>query len=102
MVVTAMIRVKPEVAAPAEERLGELVRAAASEEGVLVYSLHKDRKNPGVFFVYERYADREAFQRHGSMAHVQEFFKWVGPHLLQQPELTVFEEVASFVKGMPD
>ena len=40
---------------------GELVRA---EPGNVVFSTHRKRDNPAAFFVYEEYADRNAFSAH--------------------------------------
>ncbi|MDY0161625.1 putative quinol monooxygenase [Desulfobotulus sp.] len=96
MIVTAKIKVRPEVAREAEERLLHLVEMAGTEEGILSYVLHRDMKTPGLFFVYEKYRDKAAFQRHSSMAHVQEAFKWLAPNLAEGPELTMYEQIAAF------
>lgn len=40
---------------------GELVRA---EPGNVVFSIHRKRDNPAGFFVYEEYADENAFSTH--------------------------------------
>jgi len=51
-----------------EDRVAELVRSLAervrAEPGNLVFAASRKRENPAEFFVYEEYADADAFEAH--------------------------------------
>jgi quinol monooxygenase YgiN len=49
----------------------ELAPASRAEPGCLAYQPHRDPDDPRVFFVYEQYADEDAFKAHGETDHFQ-------------------------------
>jgi quinol monooxygenase YgiN len=55
-----------------DEALGaftDLMAQVAKEEGTVLYSLNKDRKNPNMLIVVEQYNDKAAFDFHASTPH---------------------------------
>ena len=54
------------------EVLRKLMPLSRAEPGCLQYDAHRDPDDPNTFFLFERYADQEAFDAHAASAHVQE------------------------------
>lgn len=50
-----------------------LVSPSRAEPGNLAYRPSRDLDDPRVFFIYEEYADREAYEAHGASEHFQRF-----------------------------
>ena len=44
--------------------LTAMAEAARSDEGTEIYAVHRGRRDPSEFFIYELYRDREALRRH--------------------------------------
>jgi quinol monooxygenase YgiN len=44
--------------------LSAMARAAAGDDGTEIYAVHRERKDPTAFFLYELYRDKDAFARH--------------------------------------
>ncbi len=72
-----------------------VVPKVREEEGTLAYGICRDKANPNVLVVIERYRDMEAIQAHSSSAHFKEFSRAIGPILDGKPEISVLEEVVS-------
>jgi autoinducer 2-degrading protein len=51
--------------------LRELSALSRAEPGCLSYDAHRDDDDPNRFFLFERYADQEAFGAHGTSPHFQ-------------------------------
>lgn len=49
--------------------VAELIAPSRAEPGNLVYEPHRDPADPNVFFFYERYADRAAYDAHAASEH---------------------------------
>jgi quinol monooxygenase YgiN len=47
-----------------EELLEEMNRLTRAEEGCLFLLLHRDLGEPGTFFIYEQWVDRDAHRAH--------------------------------------
>lgn len=60
--------------------IGTLAAAVRREPGCLEFRPFRDAANPGVFYLYEIYADTEAFQVHLATAHVAHFFTELSRH----------------------
>jgi quinol monooxygenase YgiN len=73
------------------EILAELVRATASEPGCLQYDAHRDRDEPGTFFLFERYVDEEALRAHEASAHVRTLVFGEAVELLASRERRYYE-----------
>lgn len=56
-----------------------LVDDVRTEPGNIVFDAHRKTDDPDVFFVYEVYADREAFEAHLASDHSVEFNRKLGP-----------------------
>ena len=52
--------------------LRQLMPLSRAEAGCLQYDAHRDPDDPNTFFLFERYADREALDAHAASAHFQE------------------------------
>ncbi|HSD11348.1 MAG TPA: putative quinol monooxygenase [Candidatus Binatia bacterium] len=94
MVVIAKIKVKPGREAEAEAAFRKQIEFVAREEpGTLVYLLHRGRKERGAFLFYEKYADAEAFDRHGKTAAIQQLFKALQAMLDGPPSIELYDEI---------
>ncbi len=61
------------------ELLATLVDAVRTEPGNIVFDAHRKTEDPDVFFVYEVYADRDAFDAHLASEHSATFNNALGP-----------------------
>jgi len=64
-------------AKPGEEEavaacLARMIEPSRAEPGNLLYEVNRDPERPGVFLLYEQYADAEAYAAHGASPHFQE------------------------------
>lgn len=59
--------------------LAGLVDSVRTEPGNIVFDAHRKTENPDVFFVYEVYADKAAFEVHITSPHSVEFNAKLGP-----------------------
>ena len=73
----------------------ELKGEVAKDKGTLAYSLNKVSKEPGVFYIVERYEDQDALKLHGSTDHFKAFGAKLPPCLDGRPEITMLEEIDS-------
>jgi quinol monooxygenase YgiN len=74
-VLIAELQVKPEnVAAFVPLILANAQASVAKEPGCLQFDVTQQADDPTKFALYEVYADAAAFEAHGKMPHVQEFF----------------------------
>ena len=54
------------------ELLRRMAPLSRAEPGCLQYEVHRDRDEPNTFFLFERYADQEAFDAHSASEHFRE------------------------------
>lgn len=95
MVVIARIRVKAGSEAEAEAVFRKHIDFVVREEpGTEAFVLHRAKKDPSQFLLYERYVDGTAFDKHGKSAALQESFRAMQPILDGAPVIEIFEEVA--------
>lgn len=64
-----------------------LAAIQSSEPGTLAYIVHQDEASNNVRMFYELYRDREAFEEHQRMPHVQRFLALRVDHLNAEPEV---------------
>lgn len=81
-----------------EQRLGDLIAAAEEEQGLEVYSAHKDTQNEGVYYFFEMYRDQDAFGSHGKGEAMRPAMKALGGLLAGRPEVTMMQPVVA--KGL--
>jgi quinol monooxygenase YgiN len=79
--------------------LETIAPVAAAEEGTLVYSFHLDTASDAVW-LFELYADDDAFMTHSSSEAIGTLFATMGDLLGAPPELFITSPVAG-AKGLP-
>jgi quinol monooxygenase YgiN len=72
-VVTAKWTAKEGEEEAVEAAIQNLVGPSRAEPGMILYQPHRDPENPRVFFFYEQYTDKAAYEAHGASEHFQ---KW--------------------------
>ncbi len=94
MVVVAKLKVKAGREAEAEAAFRKQIDYVNREEpGTLAYLLHRGRKDAATFLFYERYADPQAFDRHGKTAAIQGLFRTLQPLLDGAPVIELYDEL---------
>jgi quinol monooxygenase YgiN len=76
----AVIRAVPGHEQPLAAAIATLTAAVRREPGCLEFRSFKDAANPGVFYLYEIYADTSAFRAHLTTDHVAHFFTELAQH----------------------
>jgi len=69
----------------------QLVEPSRNEPGNLVYQPHRDPENPAVFFFYEQYSDRAAYEAHGASDHFKKLGFETAIPLLESRERAFYE-----------
>lgn len=94
MVAVAKVRVKPGREVEAEAAFRRQIDFVTREEpGTLQYLLHRGRKDPSTFLFYEKYANAEAFDRHGKSGAIQALFRTLTPLLDGAPVIDLYDEL---------
>lgn len=60
--------------------IGALTAAVRAEPGCVEFRPHRDAGDPGVFYLYEIYADTDAFRTHLATGHVAHFLTEAAQH----------------------
>jgi quinol monooxygenase YgiN len=94
MIVIAKLKAKDGREAKVEKALRDMVGKVEKEEGTLIYTLHRARKDPGRFLFYEKYKDIQALKAHNSTPYLKELFDTLEPLLTGAPEIEMYEELA--------
>jgi quinol monooxygenase YgiN len=89
VVVTALVKVRPEAREEALAGLTAGIEATHAEAGNITYALHEDRNQPAHFVIIEKWESPEALQAHGEEPHLKAMFATLGP-LLAEPPTIVF------------
>ena len=95
MIVVAKLKAKEGSEGEMERLLGDMIPKVEAEEGTLIYTLQRHKKDPTVFLVYEKYKDKDAFKFHSTTPYIKELFEAMGPLLAGQPEIDFYEELAA-------
>ena len=98
MIVVAKLKAKNGKEGEMEKTLREMVGKVEKEEGTLVYTLHRSQKDPSVFLFYEKYKDKDALSHHSSTPYFKEMFGLLGRLLEGEPEIGMYDEIASIKK----
>jgi (4S)-4-hydroxy-5-phosphonooxypentane-2,3-dione isomerase len=96
--VTARVRAKQGRAEELIAALGALLEQAQEEPGTLLYTVNRSTDDPHLFWVYELYADGDAFAAHSgsdAMATARPVLR----EIIAESELIVGEPLSG--KGMP-
>ena len=78
-----------------EKALLDIIPQVENETGTLAYVLHRVRKEPRKFIMYEKYRDKESFKLHGATPYFAELFGAIGPLLDGDPSLEICEILAA-------
>lgn len=95
VVIVASFKAQPGKEMALEELLKSLIPNVQREEGTLMYTLHRAKKNPGKILLYEMYKDKEALAFHSSTPYFEEFRKQLGEFLDGKSQIDVYEDIAS-------
>ncbi len=68
-----------------------MAAASNAEEGVLAYGFYADPQEPGVFRVFEEYADEAALNSHFATPHMAEFMGAMGTVGVTEAEVNKYE-----------
>jgi quinol monooxygenase YgiN len=91
----AKIPMKEDKVDEAIAAIKELIKAVATEEGTLAYSLNRDQKDPNTLIFIERYKDADALKAHSSTDHFKAFSAKVPEFVAGKPEIIRMEEIAA-------
>lgn len=81
-----------------ESALAALIAAAEEEEGLEVYSAHRDNADGNVFYFFELYRDQAALDVHGKGDGMKQAMAALGAFLGGRPEVSLLTPVAA--KGL--
>jgi len=95
LVVVAVMKAKEGCEQEMEHALRGMIPKVEAEEGALTYALHRARKDPRKFLMYEKYRDKAAFNLHGSTPYLAELFGKISPLLDGDPVIDIFEELSA-------
>jgi len=95
LTVVAVLKAKQGREKEMEDALAGIVPKVEAEEGTLAYVLHRAKKEPGKFLLYEKYRDKDALNRHSATPYFMELFGTIGPLLDGNPSIEVFEEITA-------
>ena len=73
--VLAIFTAKPGKEKELETALRAMIEPSLAEEGCINYDLHQSTTNKNEFMFYENWVSKEAHEKHGTSAHIQEWRK---------------------------
>lgn len=73
--VVVRYKARPGAEGRVENALKNMLGASRAEPGNLGYQVLRDRQDPSVFVLVERYADEDAFEAHRSSPHFEKWLK---------------------------
>lgn len=98
IILVATMKAKQGKEAELEAALKSVIPKVELEKGTLKYMLHRAQDDAGQFLFYEKYADKEALDFHGSTPYLQELFSTIPDLLAEKPSITIYEEIAAIKK----
>ncbi len=93
IIITARFQAKPGKEEELKQTLKSIFPLVKNESGVITYALHRVAKNPGTFLFYERYADKEAFDYHGTTPYFKDLSEKIKELLAEKPKLEFLEAI---------
>lgn len=95
LVVVAVMKAQVGKEAEMEKALRDMLPKVEAEDGTLAYTLHRMKKQPQKFLMYEKYSDKDALNFHSSTPYFGELFGKIAPLFDGEPVIEVYEELAS-------
>jgi quinol monooxygenase YgiN len=89
VVVVVLFRARPDRVEAAEAAFGEAVPPTHAEEGCTAFAVHRVPGDPERFVLVERWASREALDRHLTTPHLAAFRERGADIWAEPPQLTV-------------
>ena len=71
--------------------IAQLLEPSRAEPGSVFYQPHRDPENPRVFYFYEQYTDKAAYEAHGASEHFQRLGFGGAIPLLESRERAFYE-----------
>ena len=93
--VIAKIKVKQGKADEMVQLLKDIIPSVKQEEGTLYYTVNRDRTDPNLVVVVEKYKDDTAFGAHSSTPYLAELFGKAEALVEGNMELMMMDEIAS-------
>lgn len=78
-----------------EKAFRDIIPKVEKEEGTLGYVLHRMKKKPQNFLMYEKYRDKEALAFHSSTPYFAELFGKIAPLMDGDPAIEIYEVLSS-------
>ena len=94
LTVVARISIKQAAIPRFLQDLGPLVAATRAEAGCSFYEFNQSHDEPGLFVVYEKWADQAALDQHLATPHIQAFVAAFGAEFDGPPVIELFTTVA--------
>ena len=95
----AKLKAIPGAELAVEKELMDLVQATHSEEGCLLYALHRDLNDPSQFVVIERFSSKNALDVHCTSPHFSKHFPVISSMLEKDPEIIWLNSLGAGEKG---
>ena len=95
IVLSVMLKAKPGNEKALEEAVMDMMGKVCSENGTIDYAFHRHQTRPGLFFLYEKYKDKNAFDGHMATDYLKQLLKHFDETLEEQPRVERFEQIAS-------
>ena len=95
LVVVASLKAKKGNEQEMEDLLRWMIPNVDAEVGALVYVLHRSKKDPRIFLMFEKFRDENALSQHTLTQYYRELTKKIGPLLDGKPSIEIYEELAS-------
>ena len=95
LAVVAKIKVKEGKADELAQLLKDVLPSVKQEEGTLHYTVNRDRTDPNLVVVVEKYKDDAAFAAHSSTPYLAELFGKAQSLVEGDMELTMLDEIGS-------
>ncbi len=93
--VIAKLKIKEGMMDEAKRIFEDFFPNVKGESGTLSYTLNKDRSDPDLLVVLERYEDEASLKSHSSQPYFAEFSSKIGKCLAGPPEIVVLDEILS-------
>ncbi len=95
LVVCAKLKAKAGKEKEVEEALKSVIGDVQNEPGTLSYVLHRSVNHSERFLFYERYRDTKSFENHIATPYFKALMAMIGPLLEKEPNIDLYEEIAS-------
>jgi quinol monooxygenase YgiN len=93
LIIIAVAKAKPGNAHDLDQALREVAGPTRAQPGCVSFSLYRSAEDPCVIVGLERWASKEAHDRHLQGAHVQKLMSKMMPVLAEPPNIVAYEVI---------